>query len=128
MGANVMNNTQCPNNCKKLCTMTMCLINAQSVRNKVPQLTDYIIEHDFDIVAITETWLNNTTDDDQIIRAMQIPGYTFIHVTRVHHSNISSRGGGVALLYKRIMQLASKYSWKAKSFELLKSHSRLRPL
>ena len=49
----------------------------------------------FDIVAITETWLNNTADDDQIIRAMQIPGYTFILMTRGHHSNISSRGGGV---------------------------------
>ena len=48
---------------------------------------------------------------------MQIPGYTFIHVTRGHHSNISSIGGGVALLYKRNMKLASKSSWKAKSFE-----------
>ena len=83
----------------------------------MPRLTDYIIEHDFDIVAITETWLNNNSDDDQIIRAMQIPGYTFIHVTRGQHSNISSRGGGVALLYKRNMKLASKSSWKAKSFE-----------
>ena len=101
---------------RTLCTMTMCLINAQSVRNKVPRLTDYIIEHDFDIVAITDTWLYDNSDDDQIIRAMQIPGYTFIHVTRGHHSNISSRGE-VALLYKRNMKLASKSSWKAKSFE-----------
>ena len=100
--------------------MTMCLIYAQSVRNKVPQvpqLTECIIEHDFDIVGVTETWLHNTSDDVQIIRAMQIPGYTFIHVTRGHHSNISSRGGGVALLRKRNMKLASKSSWKAKSFE-----------
>ena len=53
MGANVTNNKQCANNRRNICPMTMCLINAQSVRNKVPQLTDYIIEHDFDIVAIT---------------------------------------------------------------------------
>ena len=95
----------------------MCLINAQSVRNKVPELTEYIIEHAFDIVAITETWIRNTPDDDQIIRAMQIPGYTFIHVTRGHHTNVTSRGGGVALLYKSNMKLASKSSWKAKSIE-----------
>ena len=88
-----MNNKQCANKHRKLCTMIMCLINAQSVRNKVPQLTDYIIEHDFDIVANTETWLYDNSDDDQIIRAMPIPGYTFIHVTRGHHSNISTRGG-----------------------------------
>ena len=79
--------------------MTMCMINAQSVRNKVPQLTEYIIEHDFGIVAITETWLHNTPDDDKIISAMQIPGYTFIHVTRGRHSNVTSIGGGVAPLH-----------------------------
>ena len=48
---------------------------------------------------------------------MQIPGYTLIHVTRGHHSNVISRWGGVALLYKCNLKLASKYSWKAKSFE-----------
>ena len=46
----------------KLCTVIMCLINAQSVRNKVPQLIEYIIEHGLDIVAITETWLHNTSE------------------------------------------------------------------
>ena len=116
-GANIMNNKQCANKRSKLCTMTMCLINVQSVRNKVPQLTEYIIDHDFDIVVITETWLHATSDDDQIIRAMQIPGYTFMRVTRGHHSNISSRGGGAVLLCKRNMKLVSKSSWKAKSFE-----------
>ena len=49
MGAILMNNNQCANKQSKLCTKTMCLINAQSVRNKVPQLTDYIIEHDFEV-------------------------------------------------------------------------------
>ena len=86
-GANTMNLKQCANKQSNLCTMTMCLTNAQSVRNKVPELTEYIIEHAFDTVAITETWICNTPDDDKIIRAMQIPGYTFIHVTRGHHSN-----------------------------------------
>ena len=61
-GENLMNNKQCANKQRKLCTMTMCLINAQSVRNKVPQLTEYIIEHRFYIVAIRETWLHNTSE------------------------------------------------------------------
>ena len=38
-------------------------------------------------------------------------------MTRRHHSNVTSRGGGVALLHKCNMKLASKSSWKAKSFE-----------
>ena len=55
-----MNHKQCANKHSKLCTMTMCLINAHSVKNKAPQLIEYIIEHGFDIMAITETWLHNT--------------------------------------------------------------------
>ena len=97
-----------------LCTMTMCLINAQSVRNKVPQLTEYIIEHDFGIVAITETWLHNTPDDDEIIRAMQIPGYTFIHVTEdvIRMSHPEEEGFHSS---PNAMKFASTSSWKAKS-------------
>ena len=96
--------------------MTMCLINTQSVRNKVTPLSDYIIEHGFDIVAFTETWLRNTPDNDQIIRALTIPGYKFTHVPRRQHKNTTARRGGVAILRKSNIKMASK-SWKTKSSE-----------
>ncbi|KAI0235841.1 hypothetical protein LSAT2_013614 [Lamellibrachia satsuma] len=84
-----------------------------------------------------ETWLRNTPDDDQIIRALTIPGYKFTHVPRrqhknttvrgggiaiLHKSNIkmastTARGGGIAILHKSNIKMASKSSWKTNSFE-----------
>ena len=37
--------------------MSLCLLNAQSVRNKTADFVDYICENKYDLVAITETWL-----------------------------------------------------------------------
>ena len=39
-------------------------LNAQSVRNKIDQIHNIIIEHDIDVLVITEHWLSNDTKDD----------------------------------------------------------------
>ena len=52
---NLLDLLPCPSKCDKLGTMTICLINAQSVRNKVSSLCDFISDHDFDILTMTET-------------------------------------------------------------------------
>ena len=96
----------CATKRSKLCTMTMCLINAQSVRNKVTPLSDYIIENGFGSVVFAETWLCNTRDDDQIIGALTIPGYKFIHVPRGQHKNTTARGGGISILHKSNIKMA----------------------
>ena len=114
---NFSNLQVCATKRSKLCTMTTCLMNAQSTRNKVTPLSDYIIEHGFDIVAFTETWLRNTPDNDQIIRALTIPGYKFTHVLRRQHKNTIARGGGVAILHKSNIKMPSMSSWKTNSFE-----------
>ena len=67
---NLLDLLPCPTKCDKLGTMTICLINAQSVRNKVSSLCDFISDHDFDILTMTETWLRDTPGDSQIIRAL----------------------------------------------------------
>ena len=41
--------------------LSLCLLNARSVKNKTADLFDYICDCKADLVAITETWL--TTDD-----------------------------------------------------------------
>ena len=69
------------------------------------------------IVAFTETWLRNTPDDDQIIRALTIPGYKFTHVPRRQHKNTTARGGGVPILHKSNIKMPSTSSWKTNSFE-----------
>ncbi|KAK2193086.1 hypothetical protein NP493_17g05019 [Ridgeia piscesae] len=80
--------------------MKICLVNAQSVRNKVSSLCDFISDDDFDILTMTETWLRDTPEDIQITCALTMPGYTFTHVPRRQHTNTTARGGGVAIMHK----------------------------
>ena len=37
----------------------MAALNTRSVRNTALLLSDYILEHDVDMLVITETWLHN---------------------------------------------------------------------
>ncbi len=50
------------------------VINAQSVKNKTTSIHEYIIQEDFDILAITETWLD--PDKHSTVAAELLPpGY-----------------------------------------------------
>ena len=82
----------------------VCLWNAQSVRNKTICIAEYVHKHDFDIMFITETWLNS--QDDVIIGELTPIGYSFINSPR----NASTRGGGIGVLYKSTIQLMMKNS------------------
>ena len=67
-------------------------MNARSVRNKVPDIADFILETKSDICAVTESWLSNP-DKDQIEKANATPeGFVLISQSR-----LSKRGGGVVL-------------------------------
>ena len=76
------------------CYTILALINARSVKNKTLAITEEIIQHDWDIFAITETWLKQT-GDEEIVTEHLPPGYTFHHVARP-----CDRGGGVAIVYR----------------------------
>ena len=69
--------------------------NAQSIRNKTAFLVDHILEHDVDIVFITETWI--LEDDRVVIGELALPGYEYLDFPRgsVNH------GGGIGILYKK---------------------------
>ena len=71
----------------------------QSLRNKSLQLCDYIIEHDIDVMILTESWIR---DDEQVIIGESAPpGYSFLNIPRP----TSARGGGIAVLFKTQLQL-----------------------
>ena len=57
-------------------------------------INEEIIQHDWDILAITETWLKQT-GDEAIVTELLSPGYTFHHVARSR-----GRGGGVGVVYR----------------------------
>ena len=56
----------------------MGLLNAWSVKNKTLAINEEIIQHDWDILAITETWLKQT-GDEAIVTELYI---TLHHVAR----------------------------------------------
>ena len=76
------------------CYTNVTLINARSVKNKTLAINEEIIQHDWDILAITQTWLKQT-GDEAIVTELLPPGYTFHHVARPR-----GRGGGVAVVYR----------------------------
>ena len=68
------------------------LVNSQSARNKVDLIGEAVIEHDIDILALTETWLTSTPKDKYYTKELSFSGYKLINVPRP--------GGGVAILHK----------------------------
>ena len=91
-------------------SISLCLINAQSIRNKTVDLVDYVYENKFDLVAITETWLR---DIDDAIRVELCPdGYKFVDFPRVRCG-----GGGIGLLYKNNLRVTTIRSGEEDSFE-----------
>lgn len=92
--------------------MKMCLINPWSICNKADIINDFIIEHDIDVLALTETWLTGTIDDEPIISAILPSGYGIIHAPR------GSRGGGIAVIYRQSLDI-SRIEISHQSFEVL---------
>ena len=81
-------NSQCSIGKSKL----SCLyLNARSIVNKHNELEMYVLEEKFDIVCITETWMNSSILDSE----MSISGYTLHRKDRNHVDK--HRGGGVAV-------------------------------
>ena len=66
------------------------LINIQSVRNKTNEIHELIIDKSFDILCVTETWLNDL--DTAVVSEMTPSTHTFVHLPRV-----GQMGGGVGL-------------------------------
>ena len=54
-----------------------------------------IADYDFDIFAVTETWLRGDDYDQYYIRDICPDGYKFYHIPRIH-----STGGGVGVVLK----------------------------
>ena len=73
------------------------LLNCRSVCNKYLSIKDYVVDKDFDIFPITETWLNTGDYDNLEIGSLIPNGYRFLH------SAHDGRGGGVGLLFKSLL-------------------------
>ena len=92
-----------------------CLLNAQSIRNKTTAVHEYVMEKHVDILAITETWLK--PGDVRKIQEVTPKTHRFKHIPRQ-----SRRAGGVAVIYKREVNLEVKpKTFATKSFEFMEA-------
>ncbi len=74
--------------------MNLCLWNPRSIRNKTTTCSDYVIEHDVDVMFLVETWL--APQDPVVIGELKPNGYDFISVPR----GAINYGGGLGILSK----------------------------
>jgi exonuclease III len=91
-------------------------INTQSALLKVLTIKDYILEHDLDILYIAESWFKVTGDEVNI--GNMIPqGYSFKQTPRVG----KNRGGGIAVIYKKHIQLKKETQPIVTSMEIMET-------
>ena len=77
--------------------INICVVNAQSLRNKVCDYNDLILERKLDFLFVSESWLKHT-DPDYVFRVNNLcpPGYKYIDAPRPTKKS----GGGIAIVYK----------------------------
>ena len=101
--------------CKGQTLIKVCSFNPRSVKNKTLAFSDYIVSNNFDIIAVTETWLGGPTDK-ACISELVPTGYKITHVPRC------GRGGGVAVIHKAsiaLRLLSSSHDKNVSSFEFM---------
>ena len=73
-------------------SLRLAYFNAQSCRQKASEINDLVVDGDFDILLMTETWLY-ASGDEAYITEMTPSGYLFHSFPR-----IGRRGGGIAIM------------------------------
>ena len=73
----------------------VCLLKCQSTKNKAALIKDYIVDNDFDVFCMTETWLGTNGRDRAVEKDITPTGYKLLHLPRTH-----GRGGGVVSCIK----------------------------
>ena len=95
-------------------TSKYAIINPRAVKNKTIALSDFIPSYDFDVVALTETWLGSAVDKTYLGELVPC-GYLIKHVPR----NRKRHGGGVAVIYKASITLGIVSSTSDNEFSQL---------
>ena len=81
--------------------------------NKTDVIRDIVIDHDIDILSLTETWLTTRDKDDLHVKGLSLVGYEFSHIPRR-----GNRGyGGVGFLHKAAIKIIKSDVYKSDSFE-----------
>ena len=85
------------------------------MKNKYVYMNDYIRSHNFEIIAICETWLGMPDHDDTCVNDLLPEGYNIFRADR----DDGRRGGGVAIIYKNYLKIKRTKSIRYSQFECL---------
>ena len=86
--------------------INFCLLNTRSVKNKIIKVKDFVVDHDIDILAMTETWLLPGNIDEIDISTLYPTGNRFFHVFS-------------CLLFKETINVNSQITDTFESFEYM---------
>jgi hypothetical protein len=101
------------------CSLSIGLLNCQSVNNKAAIVSDYLCESDLEILFLNETWLTSGDNSKRVIGDLVPAGYSLKHKPR----DSGSRGGGVGILHKESIPLKKQpSSVQAISFESMEGY------
>ena len=73
--------------------------NVQSIRNKCSEIMEHILDHDANVVFLSETWMESDKNDTTAL--FRTYGYTLLHNRR--NGREKEIGGGVGVLVKSTM-------------------------
>ena len=93
--------------------------NARSINNKSTTITDFIICEKLDVLSLTETWLHGDNRDDRTIADITnaLNDFNIIHASRKN-----SKGGGVAVIYRKNLTVTRNEDHNFNSMECLDLH------
>ena len=89
------------------------LWNVHSINNKLPEVMEHILDHESDIVFLTETWLQS--DTNTITAEIKTFGYKLLHDRRKDRAK--ETGGGVGILIKAGLTAKQQPARHFESFE-----------
>ena len=93
--------------------LTVGCLNIQSARNKAYIIRDIVINHDIDILSLTETWLTTKDKDDFHVKGLSLPGFELKHTPRRGNHGYE----GVGVLPKASNKIIKTDVYKSDSFE-----------
>ena len=95
--------------------ISLCHVNVRSVRNKTLCISDFITDHELDILALTETWLKDDSKEQLVLGELLAYRYSNKSLPREG----DKKGGGVTFIYKDTYSVHVKHVERHTSFESL---------
>ncbi len=108
----VLQNTSKKNKQKDQLKLKAAVVNAQSLNNKVPEVSEYIKEQGLDLYMICESWFNEKNAAN--IHKLKQGGYQMKHTPRSQRT-----GGGISVIFKQSLDVSKVKAPTVKTCELM---------